>query len=698
MVNRIRPNLRFPRSGQFYVLSNALDDNQVHQVFNAVVAEQDNNYPAPGIGGIVYGPTSLNSNIVFSEIRRNVGAVQVEGVVVELTASLFIRSYAHSPVFAPKSGLIEHSYSYLLLVEASISQPAGAAPHRYLFVHRDGAVDPMKHGFHDLVSPIDFAAFLEQFLSSAGTNAAGLARIERMAMRMMATSQGEIRQKVVDSHDVESSTSSLGLHRTIAGTMTLTRRAGSKSEQLSLSPHRYSVRVGTARVSYEALLNWVAVIGAGFSETVGVTTVSSPFLAQMAQPLLDLVPKIPSSLFIERHTFSNAISDFSNQNFRTWVGNRGTPANWNIEDVLEQLGEPLRLNPVPKTRTGAPISMVPMPKEVFYFPDPPLPFYAGNDGLYVKVTSRTCRVHLPKGTGTLVLANGNDPLPLDEVLNESKSFRVVFEAGNAIYCSEGAFRSSNIELAINQLKSIFKGVGDLGTVVTEKGIGRSRQSTFDVTSSFYVIENCRDLTAANSILICDDANNEWCDFLELDEANKRIRWIHAKVKRIETRQSELDREAAKRLGRTLDPVYGPMSLASTLSASALQEVVGQATKNLSKLRVSTNDPSLSGRCDTWLTSTCNLMGAAVIPRIRRNGGMTSAALATIFDSTAGDPNAVYEVSIVVPNYSVTALSAALNQIPLGNADLNVIQAFWLLSGFMHACLEVGAKPVVHMQP
>jgi hypothetical protein len=231
MVNRIRPNLRFPRSGQFYVLSNALDDTQVQQVFNAVVAEQNNNFPAPGIGGAVYGPTSLNSNIVFNEIRRNVGTVQVEGVGVELVASLFIRSYAHSPLFAPKSGLVEHSYGYILLVETSISQPAGAAPHRYLFVHRDGAVDPMKHGFHDLVSPIDFAAFLEQFLSSAGTNAAGLARIERMAMRMMATSPGEIRQKVVDSHDVESSTSSLGLARAKAEGKTLGRPAKTTPEQ-----------------------------------------------------------------------------------------------------------------------------------------------------------------------------------------------------------------------------------------------------------------------------------------------------------------------------------------------------------------------------------------------------------------------------------------------------------------------------------
>jgi hypothetical protein len=699
VLDQIRTTLRFSRSGQFYVLNGPLDANEVTRLFNAAVADQDSQYPAPGPLNVVHGPSSQNSNIEFREVRGASRTFHVENERVELVASVFIRSFAHSPLFAPKSGLVEHSYGYLILIEATIPGVGGVAPKNYLFVHRDGAVDPMKQGFHGLTTPIDFAAFLEQFLSSAGTNAAGLARIERLAMRMMATSQGEVRQKVIDSHDVEASTSSLGLHRTIAGSFTLTRQKGSKSEQLNLSPHKYSVRVGTSRVTYDALLNWVASIALGFSETVGVATVSSPFLAQMAQPLLDLVGKVPSSLFIERHRFSSSIQAFCNQNGRSWIGNAGTPAGWGIDDILDQLSDPLRLNPAPRTRTGAPLQMVPLPKEAFYFPDPPLPLYAGNDGLYVRVTSRTCSIHLPKGVGHLVLPGINpDPMALHEVLNESKAFRVVFEAGSALYCSEGAFRSSNVELATTQLKSILRGVVDLGHIVTEKGSGRARQVDFDATSSFSVIENCAEITSANSILICDDATNEWCDFLELDQENMRIQWIHSKVQRIETRASRTARAAANALGRRVDAVYGPMSLGSSLSASDLQEVVGQATKNLSKLRVSTRDPSLLPRCNTWLTSNCTLLGPAVIQRMRRGAGIASTDLVAVFDATAGDPNANYEVAILVPNYSVAGLSLALDQIALGNGDLNVIQAFWLLSGFMHACLDVGAKPIVFMQP
>lgn len=698
-MDRIRDRLRLPRSGQFYVLNDSLSDGEVRNVFDAIVIEQTAQVPAAGRAGLVFGPISTNSNVEFLEVRRNGGTVDVEGTSVELVTSFFIRSHAHSPLFAPMSGLVEHTYDYLLIVEASVPQPAGMMPRRYLFIHRDGAIDPMKYGFHDLTTPIDFAAFLEQFLVSAGTNAAGLARIERIAMRMMATSQGEIRQKIVDSHDVEASTSSLGLHRTIAGTLTLTRKRGAKSEQLSLSPHRYRVRVGTSRVSYQAVLNWVAFIVAGFSEAAGITVVSSPFLAQMAQPLLDLVPKTPSSLFIERHTLSTAITEFLNESARTWAGNRGTPPDWELEDVLEQLAEPLRLNMTPRTRNGTPLAMNPIPKEVYYFADPPLARYPGNDQLHVKVTARTCRVHLPKGVGQLVLEGGRDPIPLHEILNESRAFRVVFEAGSALYCSEGAFRSSNMHLATTQLKSIFKGVADLEQVTTEKGVGRDRQTMFDATSSFRVIETCNEISATDSILICDDANNEWCDFLELNTTARRIRWIHSKVQRQETQQSVTARTAATQRGRQIDPVYASMSAqGSTLSASDLQEVVGQATKNLSKLRVSNNDPSLQSRCNTWLTAVCNLLNPARINRLRRNGsGLDAISLAAIFDANAEDPNARYEVAIVVPNYSVTTLSIALDQIALGRGNLNVIQAFWLLSGFMHACLEVGAKPIIFMQ-
>ncbi len=83
--------------------------------------------------------------------------------------------------------------------------------------------------------------------------------------------------------------------------------------------------------------------------------------------------------------------------------------------------------------------------------------------------------------------------------------------------------------------------------------------------------------------------------------------------------------------------------------------------------------------------------------MRRFGGLRRKAdIEARFDAAAIDPHAVYEVAIVVPNYSKTQVESELAKIAAGDAQPSVLQMFWLLSGFMHACLEVGAKPLVFM--
>ncbi|WP_426343931.1 hypothetical protein ACN9MU_00020 [Pseudoduganella sp. R-32] len=697
-MDTIRDTLRFQRAGQFFLLTGDLTDGAVTDLFDAAIREQNQRIPAAGPQGVLHGPLAANANIERRDIRRVIAQKQIEGHAVDLRASLFVRSYAHAPVFAPRSGLIEYTFAYLFVVELSVQR--GADRRQYLFVQRDGAIDPMKHGFSNFTEQIDFAAFLHQFIDDQpGTRAP--TRIERMAMRMMASAQGEIRQKIIDSYDVAASTSSLGLHRTIAGNMTVTRQAGAKSQQMDLSPHRHRVRTGASRISYEGLLTWISTCTVGFFSSRNVVTVASPFLAQMAQPLLDLVDKVPSSLFIERQRLNSATLRFMASTGKVWEPDaRRTPAGWTLEEMIEHLSEPMRLDPTPRDRSGNVIAMNPLPKEVFYFPDPPLTHFAGNDPLKVRVTTRTCKVILPKGAGRFALQNGQvDPTPLDELLNETITFRVVFENGSALFCSEGAFRSSNLELATNQLTKIFRPVNALANVETEKGNVAQRSRSFSPSSAFFAIENDVALSAPTSVLICDDSTDEWCDYLELDAMQPRMRWIHAKVQRVETPASRARRAQQERAGQPLsDKEYGPVSLSRSLSASDLQEVVGQATKNLSRLRISSSEATFDQRCQRWLVEHCSLPRASSIARVRRGAVADLNAMRTMFDTTASDPMAVYEVALVVPNYSAAYLTAELGNIRAGTAGLSTIQAFWLLSGFMHACLEIGARPLIFMQP
>lgn len=699
ILNQIRDALRLPRSGQFYTLSAPLTNAAVSAIFSAVVTDQNQRAPQLNAGMTAFGPTSPNSNIQFEELRsphtRNIGAVNVD-----LHVSAFVRSYQHSPAFAPKSGLIEHSYDYIFLVEASIATTAGTSPSRYLFVQRQGAIDPLKHSLHSAASSINFPAFMEQFLAaSPSATPPPPPRIERLAMRMMATSKGGVRQKTVESYDVAAATSSFGLHRTIPGAMTLTRDAGAATQQFLLSPHRDRVRKGSGRISYTELLTWLSEIVAGFHNSRNATSVSSPFLAQMAQPLLDLSAKIPSSLLIERRPLADAIEEIEAETNRAWTRTSKTPLDWQIDGVLASICEPIALDPQPRNRSGAAIGMTPLPREVCYFPQNPLPYYSGDDPLYLTVSSRSCKVHLPKGAGKLASGGRTDALSMTEVVNDIRSIRVIFDNGNALYCSEGAFKSSNTSLAIEQLIRIFHAVPALGGVITEKGKVRAAQTAFEATSSFHVIETDSIITDLNSTLICDDANDEWCDYIEINAASKRMRWLHSKVQPIETAASMRVREDRRLRGLAPGPAdYGSMSLRTSLSASDLQEVVGQATKNLSKLRVTSRDPKLLERCERWRGEFCSLPSRGRISRLRRGTPADAASIASDFDSMAGDPNATYEIGLVIPNYSLSSMSAELARIQNGNASLYVVQAFWLLSGFMHSCLEVGARPMLFMQP
>ena len=99
---------------------------------------------------------------------------------------------------------------------------------------------------------------------------------------------------------------------------------------------------------------------------------------------------------------------------------------------------------------------------------------------------------------------------------------------------------------VRQLTHIFRPVKDIEKVVSEKGIFVASSKDFPMNSCFHFIETDPLITDPNSILLCDDANDEWCDFLEIDTTQPRMRWLHAKIQSVETPASIADRVAAKK--------------------------------------------------------------------------------------------------------------------------------------------------------
>lgn len=706
-LESIESHLKFAKAGRFALLKSPLTDTTVDSIFGAAVNAQDLRRPSSISAEII----SSNVQSEFRQVRLATTMTTIDGIEVDLWSSVFIRSFYESPSFAPRSGLVEHKFGYILIFELEIRMPTTTISQSYIFFHHEQAVDPMKFGMAVFCDPIEMPAFLAQFLpipTPTPSPASRIARIERMAMKFMASSQAEVRQKTVEAYNVEATTSSLVLHRTIPGAMTISRPMGNKSRLVSLTPHKQRVREGATKVSLDALLEWVRSHVVAFCKTKDTTVITSSFLAQMAQPLLELVDKVPSSLLIERREFLDQVDIFLNETGRLWQPMSQSPRGLSLEQIMEELAEPISLDPTPYDRNGNQVNMtltnpagiIPMPTEVFFRPVAQLACFSSNDPLKIRVTSRTCQVILPRGVGRFVHPNDSAKLPIlvGDILNEERAFRVVFDAGKALYCSEGAFRSSNLKLAITQLIHTFMPITSLGAVFTEKGEVVAASRNFSPTSSFHVIESDPEITKPTSILICDDDTNEWCDYIEIDTLTPRIRWIHAKVQRVEAPSSITARAAQKKANLLRStPVYISVSNSPTLSASDLQEVIGQGMKNLAKLRISPDDPSFAPRTQKWINDKCSLPKVANISRLRRPAVLTIAELERKFYTAASDPLAVYEVGLVIPNYSAAKLIASLGKIEAGTASQPTLQTFWLLSGFIHACLEVGAKPLLFMQ-
>jgi hypothetical protein len=678
--------IRVPKSGQFLVLKAALKKSDIERVFDSIVSD--------------LGSTPLNPP-GYRHFGNASSAKNLHGMVVRDTVSLLIQPYQRAPLILPNSGLVEGRYAYLLLLQIQVNDVSRGTSERYLFIQREHASDPLEHGLAAHCTEIDPPAFLEQFVSSRNiAHNVVEPRIERLSMRMMASSRGEIRRKIIEAYDVASATSSLGLHRVIAGSMTLAIPTRTRNQTVAVSPHRQRVRAGSTRASLESVCEWARQCAVGFYKTRLTATVSSPFIAQMAQPLDELANKQPSSILIERHALLEDLSVHAAETGQTWHPSRSTPQGWSIDEVLETFSQPIELDVAPVDKNGNAVPLTPTPKEVFYDScRKSFGFPKQDRAIKLRVTSRTCKIDLPPGAGSIGTSpTDKNRIGLAEFINRRKAFRVVFDNGRALYCSEGAYRTSNMSLATRQLTGIFEAVPDLAKVHTEKGVVNRTDSAFQPTSSFHFIENDSNITNPKSMLICDDSSVEWCDYIELDASAPRIRWLHAKVQQIELEADKIVRNAAKAAGTQMAKKTQPVGTNPSLSASDLEEVIGQAIKNLSRLRISTLDPAFTSRRQKWETEKCSLPSPGDITRLRRQGQPPITDIGKRFDEAASHPLAVYEVGIVVPNYSRSTLEQEFENIGKKKVDQSVLQAFWLLSSFMHACLEVGARPIVFLQP
>jgi hypothetical protein len=440
------------------------------------------------------------------------------------------------------------------------------------------------------------------------------------------------------------------------------------------------------------------------NEENGATALGNKFLSEMAAPLktLDLVE--PDSFLLD---FSALVDDGLGES-ATWEKASTTPNYWEDMSFLDAafdgpviLQKVQRPKPASLTSATAAARASAAPSHASSVRQ-----YEGtiDDGVNTQVTvlleveGGTCRFS-SSPTGVLGNIRSTEGLiPFEQMVTRAKALRVSFDHGRVLYAAEGAHRSGNLKLAVRRLQASIHGAKSFDSVTTEKGEEDKflpSFTSFPQGSCFHAIETDSEV-ASGATLVCGDGNTEVFDYLDIDLKGKRLRWLHAKVQRTSSKAAKAAANLAAAVvpagGKNPKPVLKTMgSLKGSLSASSLQEVVGQAIKNLAFLRRDPTETAFKDEVKRW-TGVCELPKVARIDRLRRGANPGNEVSAILTDTSAR-----HEVAIVVPAYSKERLLTAFGNIESGTADQTAVQMFWLLSGFTHACLEVGVTPLIFMR-
>lgn len=658
-TSSIAPRLRFSRSGTFCRLQQQLSAVDIEKVLRA--AGQDLERLHPKIADALGIHRQLASN-GFLEAGRLQTAASASGPTVIVFISLYVQPAITRSTVAAGSVLQDVSYPHAVLLEGFIQDTNGVINDGYLFAIKDGM--PLDLSPLAAVTALDEAQFLNPFVPTVSA-AADATRIEELSMRPITGATTGLRRKTVEAHDVSATISSLGLHQTVPGTMR-TRQPVNRGlgSAVYVVPQKQTVRVGSARVPEAKLTQWFANCVAALHAEANATTLSNQLLAQMAKRT-DMSKLTPVSFQLD---YAVLREEGYGEEF-SWQADSDADAVKTEEQLLSAFDVPIDLLPVAlPAKPPAPAGIRVFEGQIQTMPAKPL---------RLEVSSDSCQVHSSNEARLgVVVDKAGTSLPFLDFVNRSRAMRVSFTGATALYSTDGAYASGDIDVAVEQLIKFLTSTKDLVGVTSEKGDEAEGFAAYPKESSFRRIEDSDDIAKLTSALICGDDRKEIFDYLEISVAERRTRWLHAKM---------TSGKAANSPG--------------SLSASALQEAVGQAQKNLAFIRMSASDARLTAETARW-AGQCTLPKQSVIPRVRRKekdaGGIELDPVTSLGELMA-DPRTLHEVAILIPGYEIDRLTRELKRIPKGTAPKYVEQLFWLLSAFIHSCLEVGARPLVIMR-
>lgn len=546
-------------------------------------------------------------------------------------AAYGIYSYKSEPSFLKGTKVRELRYALLLL----------ALVDRYLVVLTAGGVSWSDRFVEGLARRVE-AATVGKLLDRTDV------RFEKLASRNMSISRDIVREKVLEGVDLQVAVPPLGLSRQIVRTV----RARSGRDVFTASPTTALILQQGERLDLKGYLRWARKVT---RELASRRRVTPAFLTYFAEPIAmrDLPAGVrPNGVLLDLQWLRDGLS----QDFDLCLRGRRDGDHWQAIPAASVRAAVDALSDVGQVATsGSP------PKLEVNYPALPKQFRVGlraNKSSFALSERRLSRIHV-------VSRDRTESTTLTERIREEQCLFVTMTDVRYAFAHGHLFKDSRIHSHAGSIAECIHEEAGLASCKAEKASVRKRRtSSFCRTSVFGVIEH--EIAKDDDVLICDDLGDEWADFIGLRSSNEPcISLYHGK--------------------------HGD----KTTSASAFQEVLGQAVKNAGRVAVIAEE--LVRKKDKWKKKWNLPKVVAEVPRLRR-GGSPDDALA-LYAELAASAVAKKRICVVVSFASKAELEDVLERASTGKVmSAHEIQLLWLLVSFLSSCREVGAEPRIICSP
>jgi len=409
---------------------------------------------------------------------------------------------------------------------------------------------------------------------------------EKFGLKNMNLSEKAIRQKNLEAINLKDNYSSLGASNYIINSL----RVNNENDKVTLSLNSSRINKLGKKNGIEDFLSWTLTI----ANKIKTHTEHDTFISIFAEPQDYEKVKDTLAPFGILFLFSNIYDDFENKKI--------TGVFIKVDDNLKQID---LFKQLIKFERMCPIKTINDKNgNVKYKIE-----NSTSKDLFIKLNDRAIALKSKKLKKVILRLSEGSEVSIIDYINQNNNFLINFESSDLIYTNRKLFKDSRLLGSIDNFLRIFKTDSLLTTVTSEKGNFCTNQTIFDRDSIFGFVEN--KFMSELDFLICDDLGNEWADHIGI--TNNKVKFFHSKYKE------------------------------SYFSASAFQDIVGQALKNLGNM--SPQDFQLTQKSVIWKAKiNINNINTS-IDRLRKGSGVDDAI--NRFSQTIKNPYLKREVYLIV---------------------------------------------------